>query len=175
MTEDATMNNQSRRSFFKSSFKMLTAIGLGGIFYSAARFLGSDSTPETGHSHAFGAFHPDNERMTGSGGGLRASKAADGRYELETESVPAGVGAVVSAGSLPILVVHGTNGFRVFNATCTHLGCLVKWDPAANMFICPCHGGKYDANGQVIAGPPPSALKEHTVAEKDDMIRIAIT
>ncbi len=175
MTEKATMEIQSRRSFLKWGFKFFAAIGFSGILYSAARFLGSDSASTVNHSLVMGAFNPDNERMAGSGGGLRASKAADGQYELETDAVPLGVGAVVSAGSLPILVVHGTNGFRVFNATCSHLGCLVKWDPAVNMFVCPCHGGKYDADGRVVAGPPPNALKEHTVVEKDDMIRIAVT
>ncbi len=165
---------QNRRSFFKLSFKMLSALGLGGVLYSASRFLGADATSNVSHASVMGAFHPDNHLKKGSGGGLRASKAPDGLYELEADSVPLGVGAIVSAGTLPVIVVRGSSGFKVFNATCSHLGCLVKWDSESNMFICPCHGGKYDANGNVVAGPPPSALAQHKVTEKDDMIRIAI-
>jgi cytochrome b6-f complex iron-sulfur subunit len=41
---------------------------------------------------------------------------------------------------------------------CTHLGCLVRWNPFDNRFDCPCHGGKYDIRGNVIEGPPPRPL-----------------
>ena len=41
-------------------------------------------------------------------------------------------------------------------ATCTHLGCAVAWE--GNEFVCPCHGGRYGADGAVIAGPPPRPL-----------------
>lgn len=26
------------------------------------------------------------------------------------------------------------------NAVCTHLGCVVPWNRAANKYMCPCHG-----------------------------------
>jgi len=42
---------------------------------------------------------------------------------------------------------------------CTHAGCGVGYDPSNEQFICPCHGGTYDAKtGQVLAGPPPAPL-----------------
>jgi Rieske Fe-S protein len=43
------------------------------------------------------------------------------------------------------------------------------------MFVCPCHGGKYNADGRAVAGPPPYALKEHKVTEKDGKIKFAIS
>lgn len=45
------------------------------------------------------------------------------------------------------------------NAECTHLGCVVPWDPMQGKFICPCHGSQYDAKGSVLRGPAPGALK----------------
>ena len=33
----------------------------------------------------------------------------------------------------------GIKDFGV-NAVCTHLGCVVPWNKAANKFMCPCHG-----------------------------------
>jgi Rieske Fe-S protein len=45
------------------------------------------------------------------------------------------------------------------SATCTHLGCRVRWDDGAQKFKCPCHGGEYDAKGGVTAGPPPKPLR----------------
>ena len=56
------------------------------------------------------------------------------------------------------LVWTGTQDVRAFSATCTHLGCQVLWDAPAKRFRCPCHGGAYDAEGRVIAGPPPRPL-----------------
>jgi menaquinol-cytochrome c reductase iron-sulfur subunit len=48
--------------------------------------------------------------------------------------------------------------FVVFAINCTHLGCPVNWLPQAQLFLCPCHGGVYNADGSVAGGPPPHAL-----------------
>lgn len=56
------------------------------------------------------------------------------------------------------IVWDGARNVRAFSATCTHLGCRVDWDAAARLFRCPCHGGAYDADGLVVAGPPPRPL-----------------
>ncbi len=45
-----------------------------------------------------------------------------------------------------------------FLATCTHLGCTVRWRKQEGAFVCPCHGGRYDREGRVTKGPPPKPL-----------------
>lgn len=67
-----------------------------------------------------------------------------------------------------MLVNLGDNRFKAFSAVCTHLGCLVKWDPAKQRFICPCHQGIFDANGNVVDGPPPQPLEEFPVEIRED-------
>lgn len=67
-----------------------------------------------------------------------------------------------------MLVNLGDNNFKAFSAVCTHLGCLVKWNPSEKAFVCPCHNGRFDASGQVIAGPPPRPLQEFKVSLKND-------
>lgn len=52
---------------------------------------------------------------------------------------------------------------RALSATCTHLGCRVAWNGAADRFECPCHKGAYDREGRVVAGPPPAPLPAVTV------------
>lgn len=50
------------------------------------------------------------------------------------------------------------NGFTVFAVNCTHLECPVAWFPESGLFLCPCHGGVYNADGTNVAGPPPRPL-----------------
>ena len=45
--------------------------------------------------------------------------------------------------------------FTAFAVNCSHLGCPVHWIPDGHLFLCPCHGGVYYADGTVAAGPPP--------------------
>ncbi len=56
------------------------------------------------------------------------------------------------------LVWDGDRTVRALSATCTHLGCQVRWEAAQKKFICPCHGGVYAADGTVVDGPPPRPL-----------------
>jgi Rieske Fe-S protein len=58
------------------------------------------------------------------------------------------------------LVWDGTSNVRAMSATCTHLGCQVQWDGERKHFRCPCHGGVFDAAGNVVSGPPPRPLTQ---------------
>ena len=53
--------------------------------------------------------------------------------------------------------------FVAFSVHCAHLGCPVRWLPDAKLFMCPCHGGVYYADGTVAAGPPPHGLTQYPV------------
>jgi Rieske Fe-S protein len=48
--------------------------------------------------------------------------------------------------------------FLIFAINCAHLGCPVEWFPQSGLFMCPCHGGVYHANGDRASGPPPRGL-----------------
>ena len=57
-----------------------------------------------------------------------------------------------------VFIEKDGDGWRALSATCTHLGCRVNWDAASSQFKCPCHGGVYDRQGNVVSGPPPAPL-----------------
>lgn len=48
--------------------------------------------------------------------------------------------------------------FVAVSTRCAHLGCPVRYVQAAKNFICPCHGGVYGFQGEVIGGPPVRPL-----------------
>ena len=48
--------------------------------------------------------------------------------------------------------------YVAISTRCAHLGCPVRYVPAAERFICPCHGGVYDNLGKVNGGPPVRPL-----------------
>ena len=53
---------------------------------------------------------------------------------------------------------EGTSQFTVFAINCAHLGCPVRWFPQSQLFMCPCHGGVYYADGSRASGPPERGL-----------------
>ena len=70
----------------------------------------------------------------------------------------------------PVMLEKTGNEVHALSAICTHLGCVVAWNPAAKEFICPCHGGRYDLNGNVVFGPPPRPLEKLEVKLRDDKV-----
>ena len=53
---------------------------------------------------------------------------------------------------------QGEDQFLVLSVNCAHLGCPVSWFQQSGLFMCPCHGGVYYANGERASGPPPRGL-----------------
>lgn len=62
--------------------------------------------------------------------------------------------------------------FQVFAINCAHLGCPVRWFPQSNLFMCPCHGGAYYADGARASGPPERGLFEYRYKIVDDTLYI---
>jgi menaquinol-cytochrome c reductase iron-sulfur subunit len=64
------------------------------------------------------------------------------------------------------------SSFVAFAVNCSHLGCPVRWLPKADLFMCPCHGGVYYADGSVAAGPPPRGLFKYPVRVRSGQVEI---
>jgi menaquinol-cytochrome c reductase iron-sulfur subunit len=64
------------------------------------------------------------------------------------------------------------NHFIAISTRCMHLGCPVRWVPAAQRFICPCHGGVYDILGERTGGPPVRPLDRFYTRVVDGYVQI---
>ena len=47
--------------------------------------------------------------------------------------------------------------FHIVDVTCTHLGCELNWNQAEKSWDCPCHGSRFNIDGDIILNGP--ALK----------------
>jgi menaquinol-cytochrome c reductase iron-sulfur subunit len=65
--------------------------------------------------------------------------------------------------------------FQIFAVNCAHLGCPVRWFPQSNLFMCPCHGGAYYADGSRASGPPERGLFEQRYKIENGQIFIEAT
>jgi nitrite reductase/ring-hydroxylating ferredoxin subunit len=74
---------------------------------------------------------------------------------------------------IPCWVRHiDARTFQVFAINCAHLWCPVHWFPQSNLFMCPCHGGVYYADGSRAAGPPDRGLFEYSYKVEGDRLFI---
>ncbi len=55
---------------------------------------------------------------------------------------------------------------------CAHLGCPVRYIQASQRFVCPCHGGIYEADGKVAGGPPVRPLDRFYTRVRDGRVEV---
>ena len=72
----------------------------------------------------------------------------------------------------PAILVHLPGGeLRAFSQKCTHLGCVVFYQPEHERLHCPCHEGQFDpSSGDPTAGPPDRALTRIDVEVRDGTV-----
>ncbi len=72
------------------------------------------------------------------------------------------------------LVRTGEQDVRAMQSTCTHLGCRTAYDRRSKRILCPCHGGVFDVQGNVIDGPPPAPLPTLTTRVENGVVLVQI-
>jgi nitrite reductase/ring-hydroxylating ferredoxin subunit len=93
-------------------------------------------------------------------------------FVLDTpQAYPPGTTTPVAEGQA--FIRHDRAGLYAINATCTHLGCLVKQVPLQMGFECPCHDSHFLTNGAVIRGPATLPLN-HAALSLDSAGRLVL-
>lgn len=72
-------------------------------------------------------------------------------------------------GSASVMNINGTrcgvyrredHTLAAVELTCTHIGCGMYFNPLEKTWDCPCHGSRFDIDGNVIEGPAQSSLNK---------------
>lgn len=93
------------------------------------------------------------------------------KVSLKLADVPVGKAHLFQYQGRPAILLQPQPGhFVALSAVCTHLGCIVKWLDEKQIFLCPCHGGQFSPQGEVIGGPPPQPLKHFPVTVTGDVV-----
>ena len=95
----------------------------------------------------------------------RVTPEASSRFRVGSkEEWPAGTIRLMPEHN--VRVISTTQGIAAMSLICTHLGCIVG--ETASGFKCPCHGSQFDADGKVIGGPAPRALRWLEITQAAD-------
>lgn len=73
-----------------------------------------------------------------------------------TMAIPLLAGAGIRFYDQAIVVSEGEE-LAVFSSTCPHLGCRINRSEGAEI-VCPCHGSRFNAHGEVLHGPAQRGL-----------------
>jgi cytochrome b6-f complex iron-sulfur subunit len=67
------------------------------------------------------------------------------------------VGSRTVRSDIPAVIFNKDGEIVAYSLVCTHLGCTIAENDAE--FDCPCHGSRFNENGDVLAGPAQKPLK----------------
>jgi glycine/D-amino acid oxidase-like deaminating enzyme/nitrite reductase/ring-hydroxylating ferredoxin subunit len=87
---------------------------------------------------------------------------ADRFHIHETDSLKRlqpGTGKVVEVNGEKIAAYRDEQGnVHALSPVCTHAACIVNWNGEEKSWDCPCHGARYDIDGNVLTGPATKSL-----------------
>ena len=153
LCEDSELN---RRSFLSRLSIVLSSIGAAIVAIPSVGFL-------------LGLRRPTEIwRSVGSLNNFQIGTTAQVSFEDPSPLPWSGVTAQTSAWLRRV----SEEKFIAFSVDCTHLGCPIRWLPTANLFMCPCHGGVFYADGTVASGPPPRPLFRYPVRVQNGEVQI---
>ncbi|MFD9968624.1 FAD-dependent oxidoreductase [Streptomyces sp. NPDC059011] len=92
-----------------------------------------------------------------------------GGHADSVDDIPPGGGAVVRGSHGGLHAVHRDASGRLhrLSARCTHLGCIVHFNDAETAWECPCHGSRFDVDGEVLQGPAVRPLEQRNGEDTD--------
>lgn len=100
----------------------------------------------------------------------RAGPPAPPSTEIPLAKLPPGERVVLPVGHHPVEFLREGDSVTARSLACTHQGCEVVWVEEERTYACPCHDGRFDAEGNVLSGPPARPLPAVAVERKGDVL-----
>ena len=100
-----------------------------------------------------------------------SGRIEDRKANRRPQDLAPGEGAVVDADEKkPVGAFRDEDGaLHAVSLTCTHLGCHVAWNPAERSWDCPCHGSRFDVDGNVLHGPAVKPLERQKELDRGQL------
>jgi glycine/D-amino acid oxidase-like deaminating enzyme/nitrite reductase/ring-hydroxylating ferredoxin subunit len=81
--------------------------------------------------------------------------------EINIEDIKPEEGIILNINGRKVAVYKDKDGnIKKVSPICTHLGCTVNWNAMTHTWDCPCHGSRFDTDGEVVNGPATKPLEE---------------
>jgi cytochrome b6-f complex iron-sulfur subunit len=104
-------------------------------------------------------------------------EAVDSRIRVTITSTPlasvGGIARIVSNGGSVLVARTAPQTFVALSATCSHEACLIT-DLDRDVYVCPCHGSRFDSGGNVLTGPAELPLYPLAATCADDVLTIVL-
>ena len=86
------------------------------------------------------------------------------------KKVERGQGKIIDIDGKKVGAYRDEDGkLHLVNLTCTHMGCELNWNSAERSWDCPCHGSRFNVDGEILNGPavhPLSFDKDVNIIER---------
>jgi Rieske Fe-S protein len=92
-----------------------------------------------------------------------AQEQAPPVLRMALSDLPEGQRVETHVGEEPVELLRQGESVRARSLWCTHMGCKVVREENPPGYRCPCHDGRFDADGQTISGPPKEPLRSMQV------------
>lgn len=84
-------------------------------------------------------------------------------------SLPPGEAMIVKTGTQQVAAYRAPDGtLSTVSPVCPHMKCKVRWNSAETSWDCPCHGSRFQPDGQVIEGPALEGLAKVEISAKTE-------
>lgn len=83
--------------------------------------------------------------------------------KVDLEQLPLGRRMLFDYGDKPVELLRTAEGIRARLMLCTHQGCNINWIEDEQHYLCTCHKGRFNDQGDPIYGPPRNPLRELNV------------
>ncbi|MBV8084414.1 MAG: Rieske (2Fe-2S) protein [Chloroflexi bacterium] len=119
--------------------------------------------------------------------GEQVTARLPGHTSLPAGWVPVAKAAELPPGTVKRFIAQDVEGHIMniggniwaLSAICTHMACVVDWQPADKAFLCPCHGAEFDTAGRQTGvddyGVRLAPLARIPVQQRDGQLYVVLT